>query len=69
MEFFFETAASTGERIALYSILLADLLGRSTELQVTEDDCIHLQNFYVLHSFSFVVTVHSYYRKKIFAIG
>ena len=44
MEFFIETAASTGERIALYSILLADLLGRSTELQVTEDDCILIQN-------------------------
>ena len=41
---FIETAASTGERIALYSILLADLLGRSTELQVTEDDCILIQN-------------------------
>ena len=41
---FIETAASTGERIALYSILLADLLGRSTELQVSEDDCILIQN-------------------------
>ena len=41
---FIETAASTGERIALYSILLADLLGRSTELQVTEDDCILIRN-------------------------
>ena len=59
---FIETAASTGERIALYSILLADLLGRSTELQVTEDDCILNTEFVVLHSISFVVTVHSYYR-------
>ena len=44
MEFFIETAESTGERIALYSILLADLLGRSTELQVTEEDRVFIQN-------------------------
>ena len=62
MEFFIETAASTGERIALYSILLADLLGRSTELQVTEDDCILIQNLLYYTHFSLVVTVHSYYR-------
>ena len=41
---FVETAGSTGERVALYSILLADLMGRSAEFQITEKDSVLIRN-------------------------
>ena len=34
----------TGERTAIYSILLADMLGMLVELQILEEDCIIIQN-------------------------
>ena len=38
---FVETAASTGESIfCIYSILLADVMGRADELQVSEEDLL-----------------------------
>ena len=37
---FIETATSSGKCIVIYSILLADMLGRLAELQITEEDCV-----------------------------
>ena len=44
-----KSATSTGEHIAIYSVLSVDILGRSVQLQVLEEGQSVIQNLYYIN--------------------